>query len=81
MVKKANNQIILHTCILGMRMHIIASRHGALSIILAEVTVTNDIPKHYSRELMLTNDIHTAYVRTHVHTHWPKCGPGLAASY
>ena len=42
---------ILHVV---MYMHINASHHGALSVIH---TVTNDIPKHYSRELSMTNDI------------------------
>ena len=37
-------------------MNINASHHGALGFVLAEVTVTNDIPKCYSRELSVTND-------------------------
>ena len=44
------------------------------------VTVTNDIPKSYSGELSMTNDIRIAWhrVRRYVRTHLPKCGPGLA---
>ena len=34
-----------------------ASCHGALGVIFVEVTVTNDIPKRYSRDLSATNDI------------------------
>ena len=43
-----------YTHVLGMRMCVNASHHGALSIevvILAEVTVTNSIRKRYSREI------------------------------
>ena len=43
--------------LLGMYMHINALHHVALGVVLVEVTVTNDIPKHYSRELNMTNDI------------------------
>ena len=38
-------------------MHINASHHGALGIVLVEITVTNNIPKCYSREFSVTNDI------------------------
>ena len=47
------------TCndILGMHMCTNASQHGALGVILVEVTVTNDISKSYLRELSVINDI------------------------
>ena len=50
--------------------------------VVAEVTVTNDIPKRYSRELSMTNDIRIAWHKVHrcVRTHWPRCGPRLAAN-
>ena len=41
-------------------MHINTSHHGVLDIVLAEVTATNNIPKHYSREFSTTNDISKA---------------------
>ena len=45
-------------------------------------TMTNDIPKRYSRELSITNDIRIAWrkVRRYVRTHWPRFGLGLAAN-
>ena len=43
-----------------MHMHINALCQGALGVVHVEVTVTNDIPKRYSRELSVTNDISKA---------------------
>ena len=56
-------------------MHINASRHG---VVLMEVTVTNDIPKSYSREMSVTNDIPKAWhhVRMYALTEmwtWNSC--------
>ena len=42
-----------------------ASRHMAWSIVLVKVTVTNGIPKRYSRELSMTNDIPSMTPRTY----------------
>ena len=56
-----------------MRMRINASRLA--SCVVAEVTVTNNIPKSYSRELSMTNDIRWHKVCTYVRADWPRCGP------
>ena len=58
------------TLILGMRIHINVSCHGALGVnevVLTEVTVTKDIPKRYSWKLSMTNDIPKAW--HHIHTY------------
>ena len=47
-------------------------------VCLVEVSMRNDIPKCYSRELSMTNNRVTP--RTYIRMHWPRCGPGLAAS-
>ena len=62
-----------------MRMHINASHHGALGVVLVEVTVINDIPKCYSREFSVTNDILKAL--HHVRARWPRYGPGISVSH